>query len=59
MLEMRPPKTTRLIIKDIEIENCLSKAKFTPTEVCTGTQHAQRGRQSVSPYISDMTDPAS
>jgi hypothetical protein len=48
-------------IKDTETENFLGKAKFSSAEGCTGTQakHAQRDRQSVLPYSSDMTDPAS
>jgi hypothetical protein len=29
LLEIRPPKTTRVTIKDTEIEKCLGKAKFT------------------------------
>jgi hypothetical protein len=61
LLEVRPPKTTGVTIKDTEKENCLSKAIFTSAEECAGTwaQHTQRGRQSVPPYIPDMTDPAS
>jgi hypothetical protein len=37
LLEIRPPKTTRVTIKDTGMENCLSKAKFTSAEECAGT----------------------
>jgi hypothetical protein len=35
MLEIRPLKSTRVTIEDTEMENCLSKAKFTSAERCT------------------------
>jgi hypothetical protein len=36
VLEIRPLKTTGVIIEDTEMENFLSKAKFTSSEGCTG-----------------------
>jgi hypothetical protein len=46
ILEIRPPKTTGVVIEGTAMEHCLSKAKFTSAEGCEGTwaQHAQRDR---------------
>jgi hypothetical protein len=34
----KTPKDHRVTAEDIEMENCLCKAKFTSTEGCVGTQ---------------------
>jgi hypothetical protein len=41
VLEIRPPKTTAVMIADTETENCLDKVKFTSAEGCTGTWSQQ------------------
>jgi hypothetical protein len=43
LLEIRPPhpKTTGGTMEDREMENFLSKAKFTSSEECTSTQAQQ------------------
>jgi hypothetical protein len=49
LLEIRPLRTTGVIIEDTEIENCLSKAKFTSAEGlcrCTGT-----GADNISSFL--------
>jgi hypothetical protein len=50
-LEIRSPETTGVTNEDTEIENYLSKEKFSSAEGCIDTQeqHAQRGRQAVCP----------
>jgi hypothetical protein len=44
LLEIRPSKTTMIIIEETETENCVNKAKFTFAEGCRSTQawHAPR-----------------
>jgi hypothetical protein len=41
LLKTRCPKTTAVTIEDTEMENCLSKAKFTSAEGYTGAQAQQ------------------
>jgi hypothetical protein len=49
MLEIRPPKTIGVTIKDTEMENCLGRAKFTSAEGCTDTWASKHKEQIIGP----------
>jgi hypothetical protein len=55
MLEIRPPKATRVTTEDTEMENCLGKAKFASAEGYTGTWAQQtKGIDHKSAFLSLM-----
>jgi hypothetical protein len=59
LLEIRPLKTTWVTIEDIEMENCLGKAKFTSAEGCAGTWAHQAQGEAIGPhFIPDAQVPA-